>query len=175
MYLIRRWRGALIAIFLTLALVGTEQRAESYGDTLQVVLPLAGLGCSIATGGAWEYFGRYAVMWGAVHAAKQGVPEPYSLRPSGGALGFPSGHASSSAFGASALVFSCLEDAPLLKTAVVVAAGFTATSRVEVDAHDIWQTFAGVVWAIFCERFLRRRSRLRSRVERLFRRQTGRP
>lgn len=173
MYLIRRWRGALIAIILILSLVATERRAESYGDTLQVALPLAGWGCSIVTGSGLEYFGRFAVMWFSVHAAKHGLPDTLALRPGGSGLGFPSGHSSAAAFGASALVFNCIENAPLLKTAVVFGAGFTGASRIEADAHDIWQVLAGAAWAVFCERFLRRPGPLRSRVARLFRRRGG--
>ena len=71
MYLIRRWRAALIATFLVLSLLATERRPEPYGDTLQVVLPLAGFGCSLVNGEALEYFGRYLAMWLSVHAAKR--------------------------------------------------------------------------------------------------------
>lgn len=169
MYLVRRWRGALIAVFLAVSLVATERRAESYGDTLQVALPLAGWGCSIVTGSGLEYFGRFAVMWLGVHATKHGLPDDMSERPDGGGLGFPSGHSAASAFGASALVFDCIENAPILKTAAVFGAGFTAASRVEAEAHDIWQALAGALWAVFCERVMRRPGPLRSRVTRLFR------
>ena len=171
MYLIRRWRGALIAIFLALSLLATERHAERYGDTLQVVLPLAGLACSVANGDALEYVGRYAVMWVGVRAAKLALPEDeWTARPHGGREGFPSAHTSSAAFGASALVFSCIEGAPLLKTAVVFGAAFTGASRMEVNAHDIWQVLVGGLWGVLCERLLRRPGPLRRRVAGLLRR-----
>ena len=170
MYLIRRWRGALVAVFLALSLVATDRRAESYGDTLQVVLPLAAWGCSAVNGDALEYAGRFAVMWVTVRFAKLTLPDGLAERPHGGREGFPSGHTSSAAFGASALVFSCLGDAPVMKTAVVFAAAFTGASRLEVRAHDIWQVLAGAIWAVACERLLRRPGPLRERVARVFRR-----
>ena len=170
MYLIRRWRGALIAIFLVLALIATDRRAESYGYTLQVVLPLAGLGCSVVNGDALEYFGRYAAMWLSVRGSKLLVTGSLADRPHGGREGFPSAHTSSAAFGASALVFSCLEGMPLLKTAIVFGAAYTGASRIEASAHDIWQVLAGGVWGLAFERALRRPGPLRSRVARLFRR-----
>jgi membrane-associated phospholipid phosphatase len=170
MYLIRRWRSGLIAAFLILSLVATERRAERYGDTLQVVLPLAALGCSIVNGDALEYTGRYAAMWVTMRLSKLLVDGPIAERPHGGDDGFPSGHTTSAAFGASALVFSCLGDAPVLKTAVVFAAAFTGASRIAADAHDIWQVLAGGIWAVLFERLLRRPGPLRARVARLFRR-----
>jgi membrane-associated phospholipid phosphatase len=168
MYLIRRWRGALIAVFLALSLLATERRAESYGDTLQVVLPLAGLGCSIVNGDAVEYVGRYAAMWLTVRGSKLMVSGGLGDRPHGGREGFPSGHTSSAAFGASALVFSCLEGAPLLKTAIVFGGAYTGASRMEVNAHDIWQVLSGGIWGVFFERVLRRPGPLRRRAARIF-------
>lgn len=170
MYLIRRWRGALIAVFLVLSLLVTERRAEPYGDTLQVVLPLAGLGCSILNGDALEYVGRYAAMWVTVRGTKLLVSGDLGDRPHGGSEGFPSAHTSSAAFGASALVFSCLEGAPLLKTAIVFGAAYTGASRMEVNAHTIWQVLAGGIWGVVFERALRKPGPLRSRAAALFRR-----
>ncbi len=154
MYLTKRWREALIAAFLVLSLLVTERRAEPYGDTLQVVLPLAAWGCSALNGTALEFFGRYAAMWITVRASKALLPDEYGARPHGGEEGFPSAHTSSAAFGASYLVFACLES-PILKSAVVFAAAFTGASRMEVRAHDIWQVFAGALWGVLFERALR--------------------
>jgi membrane-associated phospholipid phosphatase len=170
MYLIRRWRSGLIAAFLILALALTDREAESYGDTLQVALPLAALGCSVVNGSAIEYAARYASMWLSVRLTKLTLDGRIAQRPNGGGEGFPSGHTSSATFGASALVFSCLGDAPLLKTAVVFAAAFTGASRIEVRAHDIWQVLVGGIWGLFFERLLRRPGPLRSRVGGMLRR-----
>lgn len=168
MYLIRRWRGAFTVAFLILALLATERRAESFGDTLQVALPIAGLGCALVTGEALEYTVRYIVMWSTVRTAKHVLPHELNARPDGGGQGFPSGHTSSASFGASSLVFSCLAGSPILQTAVVFAAAFTGASRLEVSMHNIWQVLAGGVWAVGCERLLRRPGRLRTRLLRFF-------
>lgn len=168
MNLIHRWRSVIVATFLVLSLLATERRAEPYGDTLQVVLPVAAWGCSVLTGDAVEYFARYAGMWLTVRATKMLLPEQYGSRPNGGREGFPSAHTSSAAFGASYLVYSCL-DSPLLRAGAVFAAGFTGASRIEVGAHDIWQVLAGAIWGVLFERVLRRPGPLRSRVARFFR------
>ncbi len=172
MNLIQKWRGALIALFLALSLLVTERRAEPYGDTLQVVLPLAAWGCSALNGEALEYFGRYAAMWISVRATKAALPDEYDARPHGGRDGFPSAHTSSAAFGASSLVFSCLEGS-IMKTGVVFAAAFTGASRMEVRAHDIWQVMAGAIWGLLFERIMRRPSPLRRRAARLVNRRGG--
>lgn len=170
MYLLNRWRTGLIAGFLALSLLLTERRVESYGDTLQVVLPVVALGCSAVNGSAVEYMGRYAIMWVGVQTAKRTFPDEMITRPNGAKLGFPSGHTASATFGASSLVFSCLTDAPLLKAAVVISAAFTGASRLDVGAHDVWQVLAGAVWAVMIERGFRRPGILRDRLVRLFQR-----
>ena len=50
MHHIRRWRSAPVAILLLMSLAATERKADSYGDTLQVVLPVAALGRSVLGG-----------------------------------------------------------------------------------------------------------------------------
>jgi membrane-associated phospholipid phosphatase len=171
MYLIRRWRVGLIAAFLVISLLATERRAEPYGDTLQVVLPLAGLGCSVVNGEALEYLGRFVAMWLTVRLTKQATAEGLGERPHGGRHGFPSAHTSSAVFGASYLVFQCAEGSPVFKTGVVLAAGFTGASRMEVRAHDVWQILAGALWGLAFERLLRRRGPVRAWIARRFRRQ----
>jgi membrane-associated phospholipid phosphatase len=174
MYLIRRWRVGLISIFLVVSLLATERRAEPYGDTLQVVLPLAGLGCSVINGDAFEYLGRFAAMWLTVRLTKQATAEGLGERPHGGRYGFPSAHTSSAVFGASYLVFRCADGSPVFKTGVVLAAAFTGGSRMEVRAHDVWQILAGALWGLAFERLLRRPGPLRDRIARLFRRRGAR-
>ncbi|MBM9593514.1 phosphatase PAP2 family protein [Roseitranquillus sediminis] len=165
MYLVRRWRNGLVAAVLILTLVFSDREAERYGDNFQIALPLAALGCAVATGAGGEYLLRFLGMWTTTHASKQGLGEAaINIRPGGGDLGFPSGHTSASAFGASSLVFACLTDAPLIKTGVVFAAAFTGASRIEADKHTIWQVLAGAIWAVLWERALRRPGPVRDRV-----------
>ena len=165
MYLLRTFRNALVLIVLVLTVLLTRPDAERYGDNLQIALPLAGLGCAVLTGGAGEYFLRFTGAWIVLHSSKRGLGEPeFNLRPGGGGHGFPSGHTTAAVFGASALVNECLTRAPLVKTAVIVAAGFTGASRIEAGAHDIWQVLAGVLLGLFFERVLRGKSRARQAV-----------
>lgn len=169
MYLIQRWRVGLITAFLVVSLLVTERRAEPYGDTLQVVLPLTAFACSFANGDALEFAGRFVAMWLSVRLTKQATADGLGERPHGGRSGFPSAHTSSAAFGASYLIFSCVEGSPVFKTAIVFAAAFTGASRMEVRAHDIWQVLAGAVWGLLFERVLRRKGPLRDWFVRLLR------
>lgn len=158
-------RKAMLAAFLVLTLVATRPDAESYGTTLQVTLPLAGLGCAAASGSLPSYLLRYGGLWVSVKASKRGLGDAeINRRPSGGYRGFPSGHTASAVFGASSLVHACLEHAPLLKTAIVLGAGFSGASRIEAGRHTIWQVLAGAILALAFERGLRRiRFRCRNR------------
>lgn len=143
------------AVLIAVALV-VGAHSERLGDRYQVALPLLGLGCAAATGGAPEYVLRYAVLWTGIRAGKNGLGHhPLNMRPAGGDGGMPSGHTASAAFGASSLVHGCLAGSPAVQTAAVLAAGFTGASRVEAGAHTIWQVLAGVLWALLCDRALR--------------------
>ncbi len=157
MYLVRRWRNGLVALVLALTVVFTGGRAEHLGDNLQIALPLAGLGCAAVTGNGGEYFGRFVALWLAVHASKRLSGEAaYNIRPHGGGHGFPSAHTAAATFGASALVHECLRGAPLLNGSVVLAAGFVGASRIDANAHDIWQVLAGALYGLVFERLFRR-------------------
>lgn len=154
---IRAKPACLVMVFLTLTLIFTPKAPVRFGDTLQVVLPLAGFGCAVASGNWSGYFGRFAALWVTVHASKRGLGMArIAQRPNGHYRGMPSGHTAAATFGASALVHSCLQNAPVLKTIVVLGAAYTAGSRIEADKHDIWQVLAGALLAIAFERGLRR-------------------
>ena len=146
-------RLAAVSVFLMLTLGLTRFDAESYGDTLQASLPLAGLGCAAASGNLPSYPSRYVSMWLTVFTTKRALGDsPINRRPAGGNQGFPSAHTASAVFGASNLVHACLDNAPLFKTAIVVAAAYTGASRIEAGRHGIWQVLAGAILAILFER-----------------------
>lgn len=153
-----------MALVVAFALLTAERRAEGYGDALQVALPVAALGCAVAGGGAGELVARYAGMLVVVHGTKNGLGRaPINIRPSGGHRGIPSGHTASAAFGASALVQTCLRT-PAMRAAAVMGAGFVGVSRVDANAHDPLQVLAGAAVGVLGERAARRpatRRRLR--------------
>ncbi|MCP5038340.1 MAG: phosphatase PAP2 family protein [Rhodobacteraceae bacterium] len=158
-------RNYIILAVLTLTVLFTPPIAERYGDRLQVALPLLGLGCAVVTGGAGEYLVRFLVLEIAIHGPKNALGDlPINQRPWGGNKGFPSGHSASAAFGASALVHECVQKSPFVKGAVIIAAGFVGTSRVESGAHNIWQVLAGILTGWGIERLLRRNTPARRRV-----------
>ncbi len=166
---VRRGRNAIILVVLAVTILITPPIPERYGDRLQIALPLLGLGCSVVTGGAGEYLLRFLLLEVAIHGPKNALGElPINQRPRGGIHGFPSGHSAAASFGASALVHTCIEKSPFVKGAVIVAAGFVGTSRVEAGAHNIWQVLAGILlgWAV--ERALRRKGPIRSRLKAAF-------
>ena len=102
MHLVRRWRNALVALSLALTVLFTGVSPERYGDNLQIALPLTGLACALATGGAVEYAGRFTGMWLTVRASKELAGDAaFNRRPNDKRHGFPSGHTSAAAFGAS--------------------------------------------------------------------------
>ncbi len=146
----------IVVIALLAVLVLTEPRAERYGDRYQWVLPTLALGCSAVNGTAVEYFGRFLMMEVILHGSKNGLGDrPINTRPNGNDRGFPSGHTTAAVFGASSLVSECIEKNPWVKTAVIVAAGFTGASRIEAEKHDIWQVLAGVILGLLTERAFR--------------------
>jgi membrane-associated phospholipid phosphatase len=161
-----RPRAVVIPAVLALVIAVTPPVAERYGDRLQVALPLLALGCSALTGEAQEFALRYAVMFLTVHGTKRALGDAgINDRPHGGSEGMPSAHTSTAVLGASSLVSDCLKGSPVAQGVVLLAAGFTGASRIEVGAHDIWQVLAGATWGWACERALRRPSRARAAVK----------
>ncbi len=155
-----------VAALILLSLFLVRPGAGNYSKVLHVTLPIAGLGCAVATGNAGGYFARYVSMWVTIKATKRGLGEAeINRRPDGRYRGFPSTHTASAVFGASGLVQTCLREAPIVKTAVVVAAAFTGASRIETEHHTTWQVLAGTIWALAFERGLRRGSRGRRKFE----------
>lgn len=165
------------AVLVGLALVGllTTRDVEKYGDNYQIALPIMALGCEVLNGQALAYLGRYAVMFVGLHGTKRGLGDAeIAQRPRGGLQGFPSGHTATATFGAAQLVTACIPAAPVAQSAVILAAAFTGTSRVEAGAHDIWQVLAGAIWGIICALGLRPGSPSRAFAKRLWARLKGR-
>ncbi|WP_322867722.1 phosphatase PAP2 family protein [Aquicoccus sp. G2-2] len=159
-WLLRRHRAAIVVVVLILVLLVTPPLSRRYGDRLQIALPLLGLGCSVLTGGTGEYLTRFVVMETILQGTKRGLGDaPINVRPDGNLKGFPSGHSTAAAFGASALVHECLRASPPVQAAVIIAAGFTGASRIAAERHDIWQVLAGILLGYLTERLFRRRRR----------------
>jgi membrane-associated phospholipid phosphatase len=153
---ISRLRGLIVIAMIGLVVLTTAPKVEKYGDNLQIALPLLAWGCEIANGAGLEYLGRYAVLFSGIHSIKNLLGDAeINQRPRGGGRGFPSGHTATAVFGASSLVSSCLVSNPVARMVVIVAAGFTGTSRVDVQAHTIWQVLAGAIWGLICNYALR--------------------
>lgn len=160
-----RRRTLVVAVVLGLTVAATERRAESYGDALQVALPLLAWGCEAANGRAGEFFLRFLVMFTAAHGSKNLLGDaPINIRPTGNDEGMPSAHASAAVLGASALVHDCLRGNPVVQGAVIVSAAFVGSSRIEAEKHDIWQVLAGALLGLVCDRALRGPSAARRRV-----------
>lgn len=151
------YRNILVIAVLALSLCLSQKTVESYGDNLQIALPVAAFGCRIATGGGGDYAARFLAMLGTVHLAKWGLGGArINIRPSGSLHGFPSGHMAAASFGASSLINACIEKSPVTKTVVILAAFFVGGSRIESDSHNLWQVLAGALWALLFERGFRK-------------------
>lgn len=164
----QRGRAALMVVLIGLTLLSSVPSVGRTGDRLQIMLPLLALGCSVATGGAGEFLWRFGGMWVSAHAAKQLLPVgPLTRRPAGGAHGFPSAHTAAAALGASAIIHDCVTRSPMARVVTLGAAAFVGASRIEVQAHDIWQVFSGALLGFGWERGLRCQSGARRGLLRL--------
>lgn len=153
----RSWMAGLLILLaawqLVLAVPPGNERA---GDRLQIVLPLVGGACAAAGGDLGDYALRFAGLMAVVHGLKNSLGSaPINQRPKGGGRGFPSGHAAASAYGASALLRTCLAAVPGAGPVLVLAAGFVAGSRVEARRHDLFQTLVGAAAGVGFDRGLR--------------------
>lgn len=144
-----RNRGVMLVLvlFLGAVVLNTHRNVEGVGDNLQIALPLAGLGCAIASGQGVRYTGRFVLMGLGYTASKRGLGEAeINARPNGGYHGFPSAHTSASTFGAVGLMQTCLAANPPAQALAAISAGFVGGTRIEVGAHDVWQVLAGALW-----------------------------
>ncbi len=155
----------VVILALVLSVVLCQRDVRSYGDRLQIALPLVAYGCAITGRAGGEFFLRFATSFFVAHAIKRSLGETdVNARPSGGTYGFPSAHTTAAVVGASSLVHDCLRGSPIAQAIVIASAAFVGASRISVGAHDIWQVFAGVLLGWLCDRALRRESPLRHRI-----------
>jgi membrane-associated phospholipid phosphatase len=163
-------RVQVLTGLLALVVLLSPRHVETYGDRLQVALPVLALACAANVGDGAEFVLRYGVMFTLAHGTKTVLGDaPVNLRPGGGDKGFPSAHTSTAVLGASGLVHTCLRNQPLAQGVVLLAAGFVGASRIEAGKHDIWQVLGGALLGWGCERALRRPSPQRERVRRAVR------
>ena len=161
-------RAHLVLGLIALGVLSTEPKADRYGDTLQIALPVIAFGCEITSGRGAEFGLRFFGLMAAVHGTKWALGDaPINQRPHGGSSGMPSAHTAAATLGASNLAQDCLASSPVAKAAVVFAAAFVGGSRIEAGSHNIWQVLVGGLAGWVADRILRRPSRTRSWVSRL--------
>ena len=159
MHAVWKTRAVLLAMILAFSL--SSKKVEKLGDTYQIVLPVLALGCSAVNGQAVDFFVRYWVQWGIVHGSKAALGDAkINQRPNGNYSGMPSGHTATAVPGASNLVHECLTGSPWVKGVVILTAGFVGGSRIESEAHTIWQVLAGALVGWLTERAFRKMSPL---------------
>ena len=156
-----RLRFKLIAVCVVLGLtaaVSAPRGVEKIGDNLQIALPMLGWGCSIINGQGLDYFVRFLTLNVFIHGSKQGLGyAEINMRPNGSDEGFPSGHTSAAAFGASNLIYMCVQKNHWVQGVVLISAAFVGGSRVEANKHDMWQVLAGMFLGWLTDRLFRRR------------------
>lgn len=158
----------VVMLALVLSIVFCARDVRSYGDRLQIALPLVAYGCAITGRAGGEFVLRFATSFFAAHALKRTLGETeLNTRPNGGTHGFPSAHTTAAVVGASSLVHDCLRGSPIAQAAIIAGAAFVGASRISVGAHDIWQVFAGVLLGWLCDRALRREGPTRDRLRRV--------
>ncbi|MEM0978461.1 MAG: phosphatase PAP2 family protein [Pseudomonadota bacterium] len=155
-----RLRFKLVTVSVVLALtavLSAPRGVEKIGDNLQFALPILGWGCSIINGQGADYFVRFLTLEVFIHGSKQGLGyAEINMRPNGGDEGFPSGHTSAAAFGASNLIYNCVDKSHWVQGAVLISAAFVGGSRVEAKKHDMWQVLAGFFLGWLTDRLFRK-------------------
>lgn len=131
----------------------TPPKAERYGDMLQIILPVLAGACALANGQFADFATRFVALEILIHGPKNTLGHrEINLRPSGNDGGFPSGHTASASFGATSLIFNCIQNHAFVKSALVLAAAFTGASRLDANKHFIWQVFAGWILGFVVDR-----------------------
>ena len=137
-------RGMLVFVIVVVLVTGRDP--EKLGDSFQIALPVLALGCALADGSAVRLVGRFVLLEVFVRTPKLTLGRhPINLRPNGGDQGFPSGHTAEAVFGTTALVQSCLKNAPSAQALAILAGGFVGASRIEAGKHNIWHVLAGAI------------------------------
>lgn len=165
-------KSIIIVVVLAVSIMLTQKRAEKYGDMLQIVLPVLAGACAIANGNFGDFATRFGALQLAIHIPKNTLGDiPLNLRPSGNTGGFPSGHTSSATFGATSLIFNCVQSNIWVKSLLALGAAFTGTSRIVAEKHNIWQVLAGWILGFLMDRLWRRGSGPYATLKRLLNRQ----
>lgn len=154
--LTQRKKAIIIVVVLICSIMVTERKSEKYGDMLQIMLPVLAGACALANGQFGDFTTRLVALEILIHGPKNTLGDTaLNLRPSGNDGGFPSGHTASASFGATSLIFNCVQNQVWVKTGLILAAAFTGASRLEADKHFIWQVFAGWILGFFVDRLWR--------------------
>ncbi|MGB8813912.1 MAG: phosphatase PAP2 family protein [Paracoccaceae bacterium] len=158
-------RAQLVLLALALCVALCEPQSRRYGDRLQIALPMIAWGCSALNRSGSEFAARFAGMFIVAHGSKRLLGDAsINIRPSGSGHGFPSAHTAAAALGASSIVHDCLLGHPGVKAVVVIAAAYVGGSRIEANAHDIWQVLAGGLLGWGADRVLRLNRLQRARM-----------
>lgn len=157
--------AALLVIVAIFAVAG-DRTAAGLGSGIQVALPVIAAICAVGNGTSLETVGRYAVLEVALQGTKFGLGDAaMNRRPNGRDGGFPSGHAARATYGASATLRECAMALPAARAVVIVAAGFSATSRVSGGKHSIWQVLFGVLYGLGADMLFRRPLRRKTQLQ----------
>ena len=135
-----------VMVMVVLAIVAATSGLvpRRIGDRLQIVLPLAGLGCAAVSGQWAPYLTRFVGLEAVLYSSKESLgASPINMRPDGSLHGFPSGHTAAATFGAAGLAETCLRANIVATTMVYLASTFTGASRVEAGRHTSIQVVAG--------------------------------
>jgi len=163
-----RFALMLVALFGTF-LVSPKQ-IEKLGDSYQIALPMIGLGCALANGQVADFAIRYISQWSVVQSSKSLLGDAaINQRPNGHGRGMPSGHTATAFFGASYIATSCSGGNIWMKSAAYLTAIFVGGSRIEANAHDIWQVLLGALVGWLGDRAFRKIS-LKAWARRVLRR-----
>lgn len=146
-----------MALLLCLAPPARANQTERMGDTLQILLPVAGAVCAFGRSGLRDHALRFVALETMIHLPKNALgTAQINLRPDGGTRGFPSGHTAAAFFGASAVARTCLRESPPGQMAIWGAAMVTGGSRIEAGAHFLFQVVFGALAGLVADLGLRR-------------------
>ncbi len=138
----------VILLFSFSTIVSAKEQFESYGDALQIILPLTAMTAAYLEDdesyeGVWQFTKSFSTTIMTTHALKHLVQKP---RPVGDNLSFPSGHTAASFAGASFIQkrYGWRYGIP-----AYIAASYVGWSRVAADQHYSEDVVAAAALAIY--------------------------